>query len=69
MYVYVYAGICRYLQVCTGICLYVNVSVEMLDILLHLLISPSSDGSVVHGVTCAPDDGCSSSRRVKAVLL
>ncbi len=64
MYVYVYAGICRYLQVCVGICLYVHVLAEMLNILLHFIISSSPDGSEVHSVTSEPDDGCSKSGRV-----
>ncbi len=61
MYVQVYASIPTFLQVCAGMCLYLHIPEGMLDIFHHFLHLVSLDGSVVHSVICAPDDGFSSS--------
>jgi hypothetical protein len=69
MYVHVYVSIHTYLQVCAGMCQYLLVPEGMLDIYHHFSNLVGLDGSVVHSVISAPEDGCSSSRSVKAVLL
>jgi hypothetical protein len=69
---YVHVQVCvsihTYLQVCAGMCQYVLVPEGMLDIYHHFLTLVSLDGSVVHRVISAPEDGCSSSSSVKGVL-
>jgi hypothetical protein len=69
MYTQVSAGINTYLQICVGNFLYVYIPERMLNTMLHFMYYLSPDGLVVHSVICAPEDGCSSSRRIKAFLL
>ena len=56
-----------YIEVSVGICRYVPG--DMWYIVHHFLDVVSLAGSVVHSANSAPDDGCSSPRTVKAVLL
>ena len=77
MYVHVCVGICIYQHVYKGINRYMTVYVGMCkyvpgytwNIFHHFLIQVCLDGSVVYRANSAPDDGCSSSKNVKAILL
>jgi hypothetical protein len=56
-----------YIEVCVGMSRYVPG--DMWYIFHHFLDLVSLAGSVVHSANSAPDNGCSSPRTVKAVLL